>query len=315
MNPTVLRKQVWRVIAVLALLYVSGCVLAGIYLAEQTLHYPRQLVDASMWQAARDAAQTYSATLSEVSITAQDGTPLRAWFFQSEKPNGNAVLLLHGYTNNRAAMLTHAQIFLAAGYSVLIPDSRGHGSSGGDTATFGLLEAEDIHRWVTSLIETAHPRCVYALASSMGSAQLVMSLAVEMRFCAVIAESTYATFREVSFSRLGVFFHMRPWLGRTVLRLSVETALLYSRMRYGVDLTRANPIEAIGSTRVPTLLIHGSDDRLVPPRNSELLHAANPAATMVWIVPGVWHGATILLKRAEFDRRVLEWFATHSTPP
>jgi hypothetical protein len=44
-------------------------------------------------------------------------------------------------------------MFLAHGYIVLAPDSRAHGESGGDIATYGLLEWDDAHRWVSWLME------------------------------------------------------------------------------------------------------------------------------------------------------------------
>jgi hypothetical protein len=47
----------------------------------------------------------------------------------------------------RAGMLAHAGYLLADGFTVLIPDSRGHGSSGGDIIAYGTREASDVHVW------------------------------------------------------------------------------------------------------------------------------------------------------------------------
>ncbi|MBI3663330.1 MAG: alpha/beta fold hydrolase [Acidobacteria bacterium] len=308
-----MRRRVWRAIAVAALLFVYASFLAGPFLAEISLHPPRRLVDRAAQQTAHHTAQAYSATLSEVTLRAKDGVLLRAWFFRPDKPNGNSVLLLHGVADSRAGMLAYARLFLRKGYSVLAPDARAHGDSDGDIATYGLREAGDIQQWATSLVETEPTNCVYALAESMGAGQLLQSLAAEPRFCAVVAESPFATFREVAYDRVGRPFGAGPWLGRTLLRIPIESALLYARLRYGIDLTRANPTEAIRNTRMPILLIHGKDDSNIPPRHSERLHASNPSATSLWLVTGAQHTGALGTAPAEFEQRVTAWFAKYNT--
>lgn len=57
------------------------------------------------------------------------------------------VILLHGLSDNRLGMIGYAELLLAHGFAVLMPDARAHGASGGDLATYGLLESDDIHEW------------------------------------------------------------------------------------------------------------------------------------------------------------------------
>ena len=44
-------------------------------------------------------------------------------------------------------------MFLEEGYSVLLPDSRGHGTSGGELVTYGLLEKRDVLLGLGALAE------------------------------------------------------------------------------------------------------------------------------------------------------------------
>lgn len=53
---------------------------------------------------------------------------------------------------------------------------------------------------------------------------------------------------------------MERIVGRTVGLLPAEIGLLYARWRYGVDLRRANPVDAVKTSTVPVLLIHGEED-------------------------------------------------------
>jgi len=45
-------------------------------------------------------------------------------------------------------MIGYAEFFVSHGYNVLMADARAHGASDGGLATYGLVEATDIRRWV-----------------------------------------------------------------------------------------------------------------------------------------------------------------------
>src|SRR5262249_34859173 len=82
-----------------------------------------------------------------VEVRSSDGFRLRGWWIAPNPPTRTAVILLHGVADTRQGMLGHARLLLKNGYSVLMPDSRGHGISEGDRITYGLKEADDIRIW------------------------------------------------------------------------------------------------------------------------------------------------------------------------
>jgi pimeloyl-ACP methyl ester carboxylesterase len=208
-------------------------------------------------------------------------------------------------------MYGYGRWFVENHYSVLLPDARHHGNSGG-LATYGIREANDIHEWVNWVETNDHPRCVYGLGESMGAAELLQSLTEEPRFCAVVAESPFATFREVAYARFGRPFHVGPWLGRTFFRPTIDVGFLYVRLRYGLNMEDASPERAVMSSKVPILLIHGLNDRNIPPYHSDLIEAANPGSVVLWKVPGAVHTGAAKAAPEEFSRRVLGWFGEHS---
>jgi predicted alpha/beta-fold hydrolase len=247
----------------------------------------------------------------DVEITTPDGVILRAWYMRPQEANGDAVILLRSITGNRVEMYDYGKWLVENHYSVLLPDERHHGDSGGLT-TYGIKEADDIHRWV-DWIETNEPaRCVYGLGESTGAAELLESLPHESRFCAVVGESANATFREEEYTQFGRLFHTGPWLGRTFFRSTVDVGFLYVRLRYGFSLEAASPEQAVVGIKTPILLIHGLDDRHIPPYNSDLIKAKNPSSIVVWKMPGALHVGAHAAAPTEFERRVLEWFASHS---
>jgi uncharacterized protein len=252
-------------------------------------------------------ARSSGAQWEAARVVAHDSAALDAWIFTPRTPNGAGVILLHGVGDTRAGVLSHASFLLRAGYTVLTPDCRGHGASGGAIFTYGVREAADVSVWANWLFATKPIHRLYGLGESMGAAILIQSLPIEPRFRAIVAESPFATFREVAAYRLRQESGLEPWTSRPIL----ELGLLYTRLRYRVNLAQASPAGAIRSARVPVLLIHGTRDTNIPLRQSEELHALNPRATTLWIVPGAEHVAALGVCPGEYTARVLDWFRSH----
>jgi predicted alpha/beta-fold hydrolase len=238
-------------------LYLVLCTIGGVYLADGTLRPARRPLSQDDVSAMREDVQRLDAELADASITAADGVVLRAWLIRPHHANGDAVLLLHGLGDNRIGMTGYAELLLGHGFTVLLPDARAHGLSGGALATYGLLERSDIHRWFDFLTARDHPRCIFGFGESMGASQLLQSLDTHPAFCAVGAESSFANFREIAYDRMGQPFHLGPWVGRTLLRPLVEVAFLRARWKYGLKMGEISPEDSVAATRVPVLLIHG----------------------------------------------------------
>jgi pimeloyl-ACP methyl ester carboxylesterase len=295
------------------IIYVVFSLIAGFVLTEMSLRpgrtHPNQTRISEMY------AQ-YGAKLDPVSIHASDGIELRAWYSVPAHDNGRAVILLHGIGDNRGGVAGYGQEFLAHGYRVLLPDSRAHGESGGELATYGLRESDDIHRWVSWLYDHG-ATCVNGLGESMGAALVLESLAAESRFCAVVADSGFATFRSVAYDREGYFIGLgrvglERWFGRTIGFLPAEVGLHYAKWRYGVDLFQANPVDALRNSSTPVLLIHGDADINILPDHSRVLAVANSKAEF-WLVPGAVHCGAAGKAPQEFWPRVLGFFQSYNS--
>jgi pimeloyl-ACP methyl ester carboxylesterase len=312
--PRFSRKRLVRLSLALLALYLGLCASAAKFLVDGTLHQshgaltsmapPRWLMKASL-----------NRMPQEVSIEAQDGVTLRAWYFAHSALARNAVILLHGLGDTRRGMGGQAQLFLRHGYNVLIPDSRDHGASGGELATFGVLEADDVHRWVSWLEESLPSGgCVFGSGVSMGAGIILQAAGREPRFCGVIAEAPYASFREISYDRMGQPFHLGPWFGKTIARPIIEFGMVYARWQYKVNLERASPMAALNANSVPVLLIAGLDDDNIPIRHSRMIHDRYPQVTL-WEVPGVGHGSAISDAREEYEKHVMEFVTVNDGRP
>jgi len=281
-------------ILVLVLVVLIDLTLA-IFLAESTLHPHRKGLTSTNLQRARLIADKYDYQLKDVQISAVDRSKLHGWYFQK---TSRVVLLLHGQADNRAGMLSYAELFLKNGFSVLVPDSRAHGESEGLFATYGILEADDIHQWVNFLVEQKSTE-IYGLGESMGAAILLASLEKENRFAAVIAESSFCNFKKIASDRLG---------NGLLAGFLLNPAFLYARIRYGVDLTSVNPARVAAKTNTPIFLIHGIKDSSISPKHSYEIAQARDNITL-WIVPDTRHTASIGTHPAEFEQRVISFLA------
>lgn len=287
--------------------FLGVSLLAGVFLAEGTLHPSRRLLTAKDEMQAQEMAKSHEARLTNVAIVASDHATLRAWSIQPRNSNGHAVILLHGLSDNRMGMIGYADLLLGDGFTVLMPDARAHGNSGGQLATYGLLEADDIHRWFEWLQQRQVHGCIFGFGESMGGAQLLQSLNAEPRFCAVAAESAFSSFREIAYDRVGQRFHTGPWLGQVLLRPMIEIAFCYLRWRHKMDLAEVSPREAVARGSIPVLLVHGQNDGNIAIRHSREIAARN-SAVVLWEVPGTDHCGAITTAPEEFRRRVLGWF-------
>ncbi len=306
------RTRIIRIGIGLFISYLLLAVVCGIFLAEITLHLPRRHLRHEV-EAENVVRDKFHADLLDVGLKATDNTDLKGWYINPPHSNGAAVILLHGVTDNREGVAGFAPMFLNAGYSVLIPDSRAHGESGGEIATYGIRERYDIAQWAAWL---KHRRsgCVYLFGESMGAAITLQATAVTPGLCAVAVESPFSTFREIAYDRMAQHTPFGPWFWKSIGRPVIEIALAYSRFRYNIDLSEANPEQALEQSRVPALLIAGSADRNIPMHHSEELVRTSGSHAQMWVVQGADHGGAVTTAPQEFERRILEWFAIHREP-
>jgi len=239
-------------------------------------------------------------------VTAGDRAQLEAWLFTPNVANEPVVLLLHGVGDTRTGMTIHAEYLLRAGFTVLMPDLRGHGASGGVMTTYGLREADDVRRWVDWMEGALPGSHVYGMGESLGAAILLQSLPRVPEFRAVVAECPFATFAEVANDRMS----QASGLWRPLFWPVVRAGFLYSQLRYGLNFYQASPLAAVRNTQVPILLIHGTRDVNIYPQHSRELKAANPAIEL-WEVPGAIHVGAFAAGQDVFVDRVVGWFEAH----
>lgn len=303
-----MRKLTYTAIALLALAPLAAA-FTGTLIGGGILH-PMNLNPNRLDQARQMLART-GATKEDLVVRAPDGVELRGWKVHPAAPTGDWVLLLHGVSDNRTGTLGYAEFLLRHGYSVVMMDSRAHGESGGNMATYGWKESYDTVAITNVLFATEKVRHLYALGVSMGAAIALQSAAVEPRIEAVVAEDPFANFREVSYDYAGL--HLSPLLGKTLFRPAVMLAMHGVQKEGGFSPDDVSPEKAVAARAFPVLLICGTRDRTIPCRHAERIYRAARGEKSLWVVEGARHASALGQAPAEYQRRVVTFFAAWSS--
>ena len=294
---------------VILILIESAVALVGRAIGPGVLHPMRLNPDrAAETQAMLDRT---GATKTDFNVRAPDGVELRGWKVRPPSPNDDWVLLFHGVSDNRTGVLGAAEILLRHGYSVVMMDSRAHGESDGDMATYGWKERYDTVGITNALYATEKVSHLYALGVSMGAAIALQSAAVESRIEGVIAEDPLSNLREVSYDYTGL--HWSPLLGETLFRPAAMTGMAALAKAGGFNPDDVSPEKAVAARPFPILLICGTRDRTIPCRHAERIYRAARGPKELWIVQGAGHASALGRDPAGYEQHVIHFLDEQNT--
>jgi fermentation-respiration switch protein FrsA (DUF1100 family) len=261
-------------------------------------------------RAIHPAAQTYRWRLSDypelrpvpVRFRSRTGTDIAASFFPGA--SRAAVVLSHGYGDNQAQMLPFAAFLHRAGFATLAYDMRNRGASGGATVTLGVLERDDLISAVDAL--AARPEVdgtrIGAFGLSLGGATTLLAAAADPRIRAVVDDSGFADAPSVITSSFEHF------IGLPAFPFAPVTIAI-AEWRTGLHIGGVRPIDAVPRIAPrPLLVIHCRPDRVVSLADSERLFAAAGEPKEIWRIPQGGHAQGHTVARAEYERRVVDFF-------
>ena len=203
-------------------------------------------------------------------------------------------------------MLDRARFLHAAGYTVLLFDSRGHGESGGERVTFGYLESLDARAMLGFLRRQAPGERIGVIGVSLGGAAVLVGaqpLGVE----ALVLEAVYPSLAEAIDDRLTIR------LGRFGPPLApLLTLQLGPRLGFGADDLR--PIDGIERVGAPVLIIAGTADRHTTLAESHRLFARAQPPKELWEISGAAHVDFHRAARTEYEGRVSRFLARALRP-
>jgi len=265
-------------------------------------------------RSAREAPNPRSAGLPvrEVHFSASDGAALAGWLAMAS-PDAPTVILVHGFKATRRSMLPWAHYLFAAGYNVLLYDSRGCGASAGWGIGAGASEPADVigaTRYLQAL-PTLRDKRFAALGVSLGAGDVILAAARDSSLRAVIADSPWAD-EQPQLARMGALS-----LGPLAIPLlPYEPALVDALV--GVRLEDARPAAVAGSIAPRALMIITSADdanATTAPADQQRIFAAAGQPRDHWIAPSGGHAAAAYAHPIEYEARTLAFLAQYLGAP
>lgn len=217
------------------------------------------------------------------------------------------VAIINGYGSCYQEALAHADLFAKAGYSVLLFDLRFQGNSGGESVTGGYYERGDVLGAIAYLKNRidvdAHNIGLFGL--SMGGSLAILAAADLPEIKAVIAESPYKSLRAAVYESFYYFVKLPAYPFGPIAVWIIEQS----------ENARADavvPLNEVGKIAPrPILIIHGANDLVIGPHNSQSIFDAAKQPKTLWIVPDSGHSEAIVTAEEEYVDRVIGFFDEH----
>ncbi|AUG57143.1 MAG TPA: alpha/beta hydrolase [Ruminiclostridium sp.] len=227
---------------------------------------------------------------------------LKGWFFISPESN-KTIILAHGYGSNRLPFgedtIGLIKSFLNEGYNLMTFDFRNSGESEGDVTSVGYFEKSDL----LGAIEYAKKRGsdeIVLLGFSMGASTAILAAAESQDVDAVIADSPFSDLTSYLDENLSVWSNLPSFFNKTTL--------FTMKLLTGVDTKDVSPVNEIGKIYPrPVLLIHSTDDELIPVKHSYILKEASGDNVELWETSGASHIKTYKEYPDEYIKKVLDF--------
>lgn len=222
----------------------------------------------------------------ELKVMSYDDLLLNAIHLPASESD-KVVILVHGYSSRGSSMAAFAQYYKETlGYSVLMPDLRGHGKSEGNYIGFGWHDRKDMLQWINLMIEKHGSDCKIVLHGiSMGAATVLMTSGEDMpgNVKCIVSDCAYSSVENI------LSYQMKRMFKLPKFPLLDMTSLI-SRIRAGYGFKEANALIQVELAYLPILFIHGSEDKFVPTRMVYELYIATASAKELLVIEGAAHG-------------------------
>lgn len=237
-----------------------------------------------------------------ITVHTTTGVALKGRFFPGARRA--LIILASGYGDTQDQMLPYAEFLHRAGFSCLTYNMRARATSGGEYVTLGVFEQKDlvsVVRYAMSRHDVDANR-IGVLGISMGGSTAILAAAQDTAIRAVVDDCGFSDAPSVIAASFEHFIHLPafPFAPITVWIASE---------RAGIDVNGVRPMDVISriSPR-PVFIIHGLADYVVPADNSRRNFRAARQPKELWLVPGAAHGKAHTVAKAEYEKRVVNFF-------
>jgi len=233
----------------------------------------------------------------DVHFATPDGLRLHGWFLPGDATAAKAplcsMLFLHGNAENISTHIASVWWLPARGVNVFMVDYRGYGRSEGVPGIAGVhTDAEAALEEMTRQPGVNGDRMV-VFGQSLGGTVAISAVARSPhrgRLRALIVEGAFSGFRSIMRDKMAS--GLLTWPLQWIPSLTIDD-----------DYRPLDAVRRVGG--LPLLVVHGLDDRVIPPDNARAIFEAARDPKALWLVPGAAHIEAF--QQEEYRNRLVEY--------
>ncbi len=218
----------------------------------------------------------------EVSIPTANHKKLFGWWLKAEE-KAPTIILMHGWDRNVSRLIPYIKNLQGKGFNLLAFDSRHHGNSDSDSFSSMVKFAQDISASI-DFIETKPTTKkdeVYLIGLSIGGAASIYAAGADSRIKKIVTIGAPSNPAQV------MTMHMRK---KHIPKPIIWSAFKIMELRIGKSFKEISACNNISKAKAKALLIHGTNDKVVPFSQANLiLNAANEGQIELWAIKGKGH--------------------------
>ena len=237
-------------------------------------------------------------------LIASDGTKITAWLAGNNTTD--AVIILSGIRTCSTSMTERAALYLEKGYTVLLPDLRATGRSGGDAISFGWNERLDLLACYHWLKNNGYQN-IAVHGCSLGAATIIYSLDSVTDYRFMVVESPYDNIDHA-------FAHRTFDSGFN--RGLFWPAYFFVELKTGIHADDLYPVKRVSRYKGPLLYLAGDNEKQIPVSEArEIFSRFGSSAKSLHFFAGATHCDFLQYARNEYTQQLNDFLQTHPPTP
>jgi fermentation-respiration switch protein FrsA (DUF1100 family) len=242
-------------------------------LENKLIFYPDRALD--------DSPSNWNLLYRDVLLRTKDGEKLHCWFFPlpGEPP---VLLFCHGNAGNISHRIENVEQFVNKGVSVFLLSYRGYGKSTGRPSEKGIyLDGLAAYDYLTET-ERIPPNRIALFGRSLGGT-VALEVALQRGVKCIIIESAFTSLRDMS---------------KTIFPWSLFSPFIPNHYDNGTK---------IATLSVPKLIVHGTNDEIVPFWIGEKLFTLAKDRKKFLAIEGAGHNDTYIVGGSAYFNEIVSF--------
>lgn len=228
----------------------------------------------------------------DVFIPGPDGHKIHAWYFPAEGTSKGTFLFFHGNAENLTSHFMGMYWLPSEGYSYLIFDYPGYGTSDGKPTPESTVETgKAALHW---LVEHKQPGPLFLYGQSLGgnvALRVALETKNEIPLKAIIIDGSFLSYRGIASAMMAKNWFTWP--------LQPVAYLLMNDKYAPGDIGDLSP--------TPILVIHGEKDQVIPVEQGRKLFAKAKEPKQLWLLRYGQHGNSFFTEDGRYRELFLDY--------